>query len=235
MSEPGFGHNSGPFETFGMALDDAYSTAKDFLDGTPIETQGQADQVGRILSEVRKLKKDADAARRKEKRPHHLASLAVDAKWKPLDERCDAILAAAQGPLTAYLTALAERQRAAETKAREEANVKAREAVEAARALAISTGGMEALARVQQLEREADRAAKIAQNAGKQKAHVAGMDRAISLRTYKVATVTNRRMLLNWVAGNDPAALGDWLTAYAQKALPAELPGVEIRIEKRAA
>lgn len=227
------GHNNPPaFDAFSMALDEAYDTAKDFLDGAPIETQGQADAVGKIVSEVKRIKKDADEARKAEKEPHLEAGRAVDAKWKPLAERADTIIKAAQQPLTAYLSKLAEEQRAAENKAREEAAKKAQEAIEATRA---AQGSVEAIEHAKELEREADKAAREAAKAGKVKAHVAGMDRAIGLRTYQVAEVTDRRALLEYVMKNDADALTAWLEEYARKALPLQLPGVTIRTERRVA
>jgi hypothetical protein len=227
---PGIGHNSGPFETFGMALDDAYETAKDFLDGQPIENQGQADSVGRIVSEVKKLRKDADAARKDEKRPIDEAAAAVQAKWLPLIDRCETILKAAQAPLTAFLTQQRAEQEAEAERLRWEAARKAQEAVAASCA---SQGSVEAVEHARALEKDADKAAKEAARAGKAKAHVAGVDRAIGLRTYKLATVTNRGLLLKWIKQNDPEPLGAWLADYAQKALPAQLPGVTITNDHR--
>lgn len=230
---PGLGHNMPPaIDAFSMALDDAYATAKDFLDGQPVETQGQADAIGRIVGEVKRIKKDADEARKAEKEPHLEAGRAVDAKWKPLAERADTILTAAQKPLTAYLHKLAEEQREAAIKGREEAAAKAQEAIAASRA---AEGSIEAVERVRELEKAADKAAKEAARAGKAKAHVTGMDRAIGLRTYKVATVTNHRMLLNWIAANDAPALRTFLEEYARKALPAQLPGTEVTTEQKVA
>lgn len=226
------GANNPPaFDAYSMALDDAYDTAKDFLDGKPIETQGQADAIGRIMGEVRKLKKDADEARKDEKRPHDEAGAAVQAKWRPLLERADTILTAAQRPLTAFLEKLQAEQREAETKAREETARKAQEAVEASRA----AQGIEAVERARALEKAADKAAKEAAKLGKAKAHVTGMGRAIGLRSHQVATVTDHRALLEHVMRNDPAPLKAWLGDYAQKALPKQLPGVVIDTERKVA
>lgn len=227
------GHNNPPaFDVFSIALDDAYETAKDFLDGAPIEDQGQADAVGRIVSEVKKIKRDADAARADEKAPHLAAGKAVDDKWRPLADRADTIIKAAQAPLTAFLNRLASEQREAELKAREEAARKAQEAIQAQRA---ADGSVEAVERAKALQKEADAAAKGAGRAGKAKAHVAGLDRAVGLRTYKIAKVIDRKKLLEWVMWNDPAALTAWLKEYARKALPAQLPGVEITEERKVA
>jgi hypothetical protein len=227
------GGNEPPaFDAFTLALDDAYDTARDFLDGKPIENQGQADAVGRIVGEVKKIKRDADAARAEEKAPHLAAERAVDAKWKPLADRADTILKAAQAPLTAYLHKLAEEQRETERIAREEAHAKAQAAIEAQRQ---AEGSVDAVEAAKALQKDADKAAKDAARAGKAKAHVPGADRAIGLRTYKVATVADHAALLKWVKANDPEPLKAWLEEYARKALPLQLPGVTVNTERKVA
>jgi formyltetrahydrofolate synthetase len=232
MNAP-IGHNNPPaFDSLSLALEDAYATAKDFLDGKPIETQGEADSVGKIVSEVKRLKRDADAARAEEKAPHLQATRNVDAKWKPLTDRLDTIIKATQAPLTAYLNKLAEQQQEAERIAREEAARKAQEALEASRQ---AEGGVEAIERAKTLQKEADEAAKQATRAGKAKAHVAGMDRAIGLRSYQIARVTDRKALLQHIMVNDPEPLTEWLRDYARRALPMQLPGVTIETERRVA
>lgn len=229
----GIGDNNPPaFDAYSMALDDAYSTAKDFLDGSPIENQGQADSVGLIVSEVKRIKRDADAARAEEKAPHLVACKTVDDKWRPLTDRADTIIKAASVPLSAFLTKLAAEQREAELQAREEAAQKAQEAIAAQRA---SEGSVEAVEAAKALQRDADDAARDAKRAGKVKAHVAGHGRAIGLTSFKVATVTDRRLLLNHIARNDPDALTAFLEEYARKALPMQLPGVTVTTEQKVA
>jgi hypothetical protein len=227
------GHNNPPaFEAFTMALDDAYMTAKDFLDGQPIETQEQADAVGRIVSEVKKLRKDMDAARAEEKRPHDEAAKAVQAKWKPSLERADTIIDAAQRPLTTFLAKLAAAQMERERLARAEADRLAQEAIAAQR----QAESLDDLERVNDLQKAADKAAKDAARAGKAKAHVAGVDRAIGLRSYTVATVTNRRAALEWIMKNDPDALAEFVAEYARRNAPTRpMDGVEVTTERKVA
>ncbi len=229
----GIGGNNPPaIDAFGMALDDAYETAEDFLDGSPIETQGQADAVGRIVSEVKKIKKDADAARAEEKRPHDEAAKAVQAKWKPLLDRADTIVTAAQRPLTTYLAKLAAKQAEVERLAREEAAKAAQAAIEAQR----QADSVEAIEAAKRLQDEADAAAKAAAKAGRAKAHVAGVDRAVGLRSYRVATVVDRRAALNWIAKNDPDALSQFIDDYARRNAPTRpMDGVEVTTERKVA
>lgn len=231
MSE--IGHNNPPrHEAFAMALDEVRLEAGNFLDGAPIENQGQADKIGVIVSTAKRIKKDADAARKEDKEPHLEAGRKVDADYKPVLDTADDIIKAAQKPLTDYLNKLAAEQREAEAKAREEAARKAQEAIEASRA---AEGSVEAVERARELEKEADKAAKEAAKAGKAKAHVAGMDRAIGLRTYQIAEVTDYAALLKFIKQTNPDALKEWLDEYARKALPSQLPGVTVRSERRVA
>lgn len=227
------GHNGAPaLDAFSMALDDVYVEAKNFLDGAPVENKAQADAIGVILSTARRLRRDADSARAEEKRPHDEAGKAVQVKWRPLLERADNIIAAAQKPLAAFLEAEDRRQQEAAAAARAEAMRQQREAAEAARQ---AEGNLSATEDAKALQKAADAATKAAAKAEKEKPQVAGMDRAVGLRTYQIADVTDRRTLLEHVLRNDPDAITEWLAEYARKALPAQLPGVTIRIEKRAA
>lgn len=229
----GIGGNEPPaFEAYMMALDDAYSTAQDFLDGSALENDGQADAVGKILSEVKKIKKDANAERIEEKRPHDDAGKAVQAKWKPLLERADTILAAAQKPLTAYLNQKAAKQAEEARKAREEAERKAQKAIAAER----QAESMDDLEKARAAQEEADQAARDAKRASKAKAHVAGVDRAVGLRTYKVVTVTDHRKALLWIAARDKSALDAFIDDYARRNAPTRpMDGVEVTEEKRVA
>jgi hypothetical protein len=233
VASQAIGANNPPaFDAYSLALEDAYDTAKDFLDGQPIENQGQADRIGTIVAEFKKIKRDADAARADEKAPLLVATRAVDDKWRPLADRADTIIKAAQAPLTAFLAKLEAEQREVERIAREEAAAKAQEAIAAQRQ---AEGSIEAVERAKALQDEADALAKGAARAGKAKAHVSGTERAIGLRSYKVATVTDNALLLRWIKENDPEPLREFLAEYARKALPMQLPGVEVTTERKVA
>lgn len=228
------GHNNPPsaLAAFEAALSDARDTAADFLDGAAIETQGQADAVGKIVGEVKELRRDAEKARKSEKEPYLEAGRQVDAAWKPLLERADTIIKAAQAPLTAYLQAQEAEKRERERLAQEEAERKAQEALEAERA-AKSVADLE---EAQAKQKEADAAAKDAKRASKDKAQVSGTSRAIGLRTYKVVTVTDHKAALLWIAKRDKPALDHFIEEYARKhAATRPMDGVVVRDEKRAA
>lgn len=230
------GHNNPPaFDMFSMALEDVRLEAGNFLDGSPIQTQAEADAISRIVAAAKKLRKDADAARADEKRPHDDAGKAVQAKWKPLLEQADMIASAAQRPLTDYLARLAAKQAEEARIAREEAARKVQEAIEAQRAAEGSIDAMEAAAA---LQKDADKAMKDAAKAEKAKAHVEGDGRAIGLRSYWTATVGEYSAVLRWVKEHHPDALREWLAEFAAAKVRAgarEIPGVSIKQERRVA
>lgn len=65
-------------------IDDLFEEAKNWLDGQPIETQGQADAVSKLLGMLRAAEKAADEARKLENIPFDTGKAAVQAKFAPL-------------------------------------------------------------------------------------------------------------------------------------------------------
>lgn len=218
---------------FAMALEEVRLEAGNFLDGAPVETQGQADVIGKIISSAKRIKKDADLARKEDKEPHLAAGRGVDANYKPVFDTCDTIVTAAQKPLTVFLNRLAAEQAEVERKARAEADRLAQEAIAAQRA---SEGNVEAIEQAKALQHQADEAEKLAKRAGKVKAHVTGVDRSVGLRTYNVVTVTDRRAALLWIAKHDEAAIDAFVTEYARRhGTGRMIDGVTVTVERRVA
>lgn len=228
------GNNPPPEMAFSLSIDDLYEEAKNFIDGTAIETQGQADTIGVIVSSLKKIRKDADAARAEEKRPYDDAAKAVQSKWKPLLDKADRAVTAAQKPLTDYLLRLErERQQEAQRLAEE-----ARKAEEQAQTAMQNIASLDDAERAEELVKEADKLAKVAKRTDKAKSHVAGMDRAIGLRTYWTATVTDYSALLRYMKEARPDDLKAMLRDYVDAQVRAgsrHLPGVLIEQERKVA
>lgn len=201
-----------------MHIESLFEVANGITDVTTDEQEAALDE---LLDEFRKARKEADGERAAEKKPHDDAAKAVQVKWKPLLDRCDLATAEIKARLTPYRTAKLEAKNAAAQKAREEAEAKLKAAQEA-----IKSDDLEAR---YQGEIELKSASKLATTANKIEREATG------LRSYQIAEVTDRRALLEHVMRTDPDALTDWLADYARKALPAQLPGVTIRIERKAA
>lgn len=228
-------HNNPPPEVaFSLAIDDLYEEAKNFIDGTAIETKGQADAIGKIVTGLKKIAKDADAARADEKRPHDEAGKAVQAKWKPLLEKADRAIKAAQGPLTDYLL---EQERIRQEEARRLAE-EARKAEEQAKKAIQNAASLDDAERAEELAKEAEKLAASAKRTDKAKSHVAGVDRAIGLRTYWTATVTDYSALLSYMKKARPDDLKAMLRDYAESQVRSgarHIPGVLIEQERKVA
>lgn len=179
----GIGHNAPPaYEAFSIHIEDLLLEARNHLDGEAIQSQAQADAIGSLLDKIRTASKDADKARAAEKKPHDDAAKAVQAKWKPLIDKCDTATDACKKALAPYLKRVEEEKRAKEEAARREAEEKARIAAEAVRQAPLDD--LTAREAAEELERAAKEAEKAANKASKDGARVAGGARATTLRTY---------------------------------------------------
>jgi hypothetical protein len=178
-----------PLEHHTDAIDTLYMEGKNWLDGSKIANQAQADEVTRLRNEADKAGKAAEARRVELKKPHDDAAKAVQAAWKPLVDKAAKLSSTATSALTAWLVSEQNRKRAEAA----ELEKLAREAEETARKEhqeAAQTGDLAALEEAESaldnaalLEREARLAERF-----KPQAKVEGMDRAVGLRTvYDVA------------------------------------------------
>jgi hypothetical protein len=224
-----------PYEAIKIHIDDLMETAQGFLDGDPITTQGVADEVGRLLAAARDAEKAAEAQRKVEAKPFDDGKAAVQALWVPLKDRCGLVASTAKRALAPYLAAEQARIEAEAATARKIAEDKAAAAQEALRAA--SATDLAALEQAEALLKDATKAGKAADRAGKDTAKVAGGARATSLRTYYVATISDRRAALAHYMVAQPDALTEWLLEQAQRDVNAgsrAIPGITINEEKRA-
>lgn len=219
----GIGGNHPPAsEAMAMHVEDLFKLVSDTTAGAEVSTDEQEAALDNLLDDVRQARKDAEAKRVEEKEPHLAASRAVDAAWKPITTRCDAAADYIKNLLTPYRVAKQAAKEAAAAKARQEAA----EREEAARQAHQTADTLEA-------RFEAEAAIK---GASKLKAVANKITREpTGLRSRQVARVTDHRALLLHIANTDKPALDAWLEEYARKALPAQLPGVTIETERKAA
>lgn len=236
MSTDMTGHNAPPpFDAFSLHIEELIENAKQFLDGQPIETQGQADEVGKLLDMIRTAKKDADKERAAEKKPHDDAAKAVQQRWKPLLDRCDIAADTAKKALVPWLEGLEAQQREEAAKAREEAEKARQAALEAERAA--SAANLEAIERVELARKEADQAERAANRADKAKAHATGGSRAIGLRSYWVHEITDAVAFARWAWTHRRTELLAALDVIAKHEAtgPKNIPGLTIHEQRRAA
>ena len=234
-----FGHNNPPmtpYEACKAHLDDLYQEAKNWLDGAPIETPEQADALGRLTDDLRKGYKAADDARKAEAKPFDDGKKEVQERYKPILTAAERAIETAKNTLTKWQVKVQAEQRAKAEAARIEAEKAAQAAAEAARAAAQTDD----LAEIEKAEAQiaaAKRAQAEAVKAEKARPQVQGGARAISLRTYWTAEISDYFEALQHYSANQPEAFEALLMDLARKDLASgkrQIPGFVVKSEQRA-
>jgi hypothetical protein len=208
--------------------------ARNWLDGQGVQTQTEADGVSRLLDDLRKAYKAADAARKEEARPFDEGKAEVQARYNPILKAAETGADACKKALAPYLQKLeTEKQAQAEAKRREaeEAAAKAAEAARLADAANLEQREA-ALALVAKAE-EAERAAKAAEQS---KAHAKGGERAAGLRSYFKPVLTDGQLALAHYWRTNRAALEAFALDLATKDVQAgkrQIPGFDVIEERR--
>lgn len=222
----GIGHNGAPaFEGFELHIDELFSLVSGTTAGAVVTTDEQEATLDGLLDDLRQARKDADAKRAEEKKPHDDAAKAVQSKWKPLLDRCDMGAAEIKRLLTPYRDA---RQRAKDAEAkrlRDEADARLK-------------GAQEALRQSDDLEARFAAGAEL-KSASKLTAVANKIDRsATGLRTSWEAEVTDRCAALNFYIKRSPerfAALIQQLADEDARTTRGAVPGVMFHERKKAA
>lgn len=216
-------------------IDDLDLEARNHLDGEPITTEAQAAAVSRILDDARKAAKAADEARKAEKKPHDDAGKAVQAKWQPLIGDAELVTVTAKKALAPYLEAQEAAQRAAADEARKAAEEAAEKARQASQAAALDDLAGQTTARV--LQEQAAAAAKVAGRLDKAKAHATGGSRAVGLRTYYEAEITDPVAFIRWAWVHRQADVTAFLEGLAEseaRSGPRDIPGLKMNPQRKA-
>jgi hypothetical protein len=232
------GHNNppaDPFEAFDAHLADLRLEAGNWLDGSPIETQAQADEVSRLMGEHRKAAKDADAARKVEKEPHLKAATAVDAKWAPLIDRANLAVTTCKEVLAPWLMKLeADRQAEAEAK-RQEAEAATKAAAEAMQR-AVTTD-LKAREEAETLIATAKASEKAASRLEKARPQAQGGGRATTLRSYYEPVLTDGVTAARHYWTTNQAACEAFFLSLAKDDVRSgkrQIPGFDVIEERRA-
>jgi hypothetical protein len=221
-----------PAILFAEEVDDLLLEARNYLDGEPIANEEQAEAVSSLLNRLRRVSKDADEARKAEKKPHDEAAKAIQAKWTPIISKAELAATTAKQALAPYLKAIEDKQRAEAEAARVEAE---RLAVIAAEAHQKAHGSLEATEDAERLLKAAAGAQKHADRAGKQKAHATGGERAVGLVDLYAPVLADPAAALRHYRERNPEGLKAWLLDQAQKDVRygiREIPGFTITHER---
>jgi hypothetical protein len=222
----GIGHNAPPkADGHAIHIEDLFALISDTVAGGEVATDEQEAALDSLLDDVREARKAADADRIEEKRPHDEAGKAVQAKYKPLLDRCYMAADTIKRLLTPYRTARQAAKDEAARQAREEADARQRAAQEALRS---SEDMQEKFAAEQDLAT----AKKLTAVANK-------IDRsATGLRTAYRSEVTDYTAFARWAWAQrreECQRFFDELAALEGKRGPVSIPGMIVHTERRAA
>lgn len=229
-----------PFEAVKINITDLYDEARLWLDGTPVETQEQADALNTLKARIKDAIKAAETHRVLEGAPHKQAIDEIQARYNELIGNNKSVTGialkaeeACNKALKPYLLELERQQQEAARIAREEADRKQREAMEAMRQR--DAANLAATEEAERLVQEAKKTEAAAAQAEKAKAHAKGDGRATGLRTVYRAEVVDRKQAAAWVWVDHNDALMAFIQDLADKAVRTgarKLPGFEIIEEK---
>lgn len=221
-----------PATLFAEELDDLFLEAKNWLDGEPIANDQQAEAVSSLLNRLRRIEKDADEARKVEKKPHDDAAKAVQTRWKPIIDKADLAVGAAKQALAPWLRQVEEKQRHEAELARQEAERLAQIAREAH---AKASGNLEAAEDAERLLKTAAGAQRHASQADKARPLATGGERAIGLVDKWTPELVDACEALKHYRAKQPEDLKAWLLEQAAKDMRSgirSIPGFTIHHER---
>lgn len=238
------GHNNPPtpFEDVEKTINDLYEEAKNFADGEPIATEGQAKAVSALIDGLRKATTEADNARKEENKPFDAGKKAVQDKYNPLIGKTKSLTGKAplaielcKEALKPWMLKLEAEQAERERIAREQAEQAERKKQEA---LAKRTESLEDAEEAEAAIQHADAAAASHKATTKDRPNVKGGSRAIGIKTscYPEMTDASQAMTHYWKTRRED--LEEVILAFAQQDVRAgkgPIPGFVIRENKSVA
>jgi hypothetical protein len=251
----GVGHNHPPpeeapavsptYESVKKQIEDLYGEARLWLDGAPIETQAQADEVARLKGMIAIAEKRANEARKLENEEADRAKAAVQKKYAPLISDTKSVTgltvratAALQAALTPWLVRLDNEQRERERVLREAADKAIADAQALAQAADITR--LDDAEVVDVAVRDAKAAHHVAIVAEREKPRAgAGFTgfRAATLRDNWTATLTDgdAAMAHYWKMrrGDLEVFLTDMANKDAKASAGRPIPGFDVKNEKK--
>ncbi|QND42995.1 hypothetical protein HB770_21070 [Rhizobium leguminosarum bv. viciae] len=229
-----------PFDAVKINITDLYDEARLWLDGTPVETQEQADALNTLKARIKDAIRAAETQRVIEGTPHKQAIDEIQARYNELIGNNKSVTGialkaeeACNKALKPYLLELDRQQQEAARIAREEAERKQREAMEAMRQR--DAANLQQREDAERLVQEAKQADAAASQAEKAKAHAKGEGRATGLRTVYRAVMVDRQLAAKWVWLDRNEELMAWIQDQADKAVRGgvrSIAGFEVIEEK---
>lgn len=233
-----------PWNAIKAHADDLLMEARNWCDGAAVESQAQADEVSRLLDDMRKAAQAAETARKEEAKPFDDGKAEVQERYGALiadtkGKRGALVLAidALKAALRPFLERLEAEKRQAEETARQAAEEARRIASEAA-IQAAAGSDLAAREDAERLVREAKQAEAAATRAANDKASAKGGARATTLRTYWVADLTDLDAAVRhyWSANREAfVTMVKTLAAADVAAGKRQIAGFTVREDRRVA
>lgn len=227
MNAPSRLHNNppNPIDEALAPFDDARVEAEGWLDGKPVETEGQMKAVDALIKDMKAARKAVETAEESAAKPIYDQWKAEKAKFAPTITDLDRIVKGLVSIVDGFKRKLAAEKAEAERKAQAEAWAKTRAAEEASRQADASN--IEATRAAAKAMEEAEEAQRIAMAAAK--------DTVKGLRTVTKYEITDHRALLNWIAKNARDDVTAFIEEWARKNhKTAAAEGLRVWTEKEA-
>lgn len=189
------GDNGAPaFETIKAEIQDLFAEAKNFLDGEPIATEGQAAAVATLREKIREAAKRGEAMRKEEAKPFDEGKAEVQARYNPLVHEKTGLATMAvkscNDVLAPWLRKLDEKRQADEKAAADRARELAADAQRTA-IQARDTGNLDLRQTAEEMIAEATGAIKESKHLAATKTQVTGASRAVGLKTVWSSELTD--------------------------------------------
>lgn len=214
-------------------LRDYIETASEWFKGKTIDTQTLCDQAANYAAELIRLKGVADKERDAKVRPHLDAQREINGEYKPQLDAADMLAKTIKRATDTFL--IAEKRRLeAEARAKWEAEQKAaaeeRARIEAERAAKMQADPIAALTDPEpELPIAPAAPAPVKVNAGGQRG------KKLALKTYRVPEIVDYAAALAWAKEHPEVVAAVEKVCKAAARDGEKVPGVEVRIEERAA
>ena len=208
-AQAAIGHNfpPDPLDDALAPYGDAITEAENWLDGSPVENEGQMKAVDALLRQIKAAEKAVKDAEESEAKPIYDTWKAAKARYAPTLTDIERIKKGLVAVVDAFKRKLAAEKAEAERKARAEAEAARRAAEEAARK-----------ADVADLEAQRQAAeAKAAADLAMAQAAAAAKDTVKGLRKVTRYEITDHRALLHWIASNDREEITAFIEEYARR------------------
>jgi hypothetical protein len=228
--------NARPYDLICEHIDDLYAEAKNFADGEPITTPGQAEAVQTLMRQIQQAEKAADAERVKENEPFDAGKAEVQARYAPLIGNTKAVkgktvqaVEALKACLAPWLKRLDDEQKAKAEAARLVAEKAIQDAAEAMRQA--QSANLSEREDAEQKIQEAQVAQKAAKDAENARPQASGMGRAATLRTSYKAVLVDAQVAAGAYWKRDPSAFNAFLQKLADADVASgrrDIPGFDV-------